>query len=169
MSRMAKSMALKHASESDAELVYNIKHGAYAAYTIEAYGTWDEEFQRRYTRQNLPHTRLIVAHDTVVGWIAAAQKEHEVEILDIHVLPPHQRNGYGRAAISGIIRDASVERKAVSMGVLKNNPCRALYERLGFVATGETRTHVLMKMPSHSPDPTPVSVAAAAGQPPRQP
>jgi|GEM_PF-6115338 len=84
------STALRRASDGGAELVYGIKREAYAAYAIGAYGLWDEAFQRRYTRQNLPHTRLIVVDDTVAGWISAVHGDHEVEILDIHILPPHQ-------------------------------------------------------------------------------
>ncbi len=48
--------------------------------------------------------------------------------------------------IKDIIREASERQLPVTLQVLKVNPrAQALYEKLGFVVTGETKTHKLMK------------------------
>ena len=162
------TLSLQIASERDAELVYNVKHEAYAVYAIEAYGSWDEALQQSYIRKNLRFTRLILVEGAIVGWIAADDESLEVDILDIQILPAYQRKGYGREAIGVVLREAFAAGKAVTLGVLKNNPARSLYERLGFRAIGATMTHVLMKLPNQSSDPVRVPVTPAAGRPARQ-
>ncbi len=142
-------MNLKAAYDADADLVYCIKRDAYSETATRAYGTWDEAFQRRSTREHLPSTRLIVVDDAVVGWIAVKHFEGEDAIIDLHVLPTHQRRGYGRAVLQVVIDEAGSQGKAVSLHVLKINPSRVLYERLGFAATGETSTHVVMRRNSN--------------------
>jgi ribosomal protein S18 acetylase RimI-like enzyme len=155
-------MDLQDASERDADLVYDIKHLAYADYAVEAYGAWDEAFQRAYTKKNLPLTRLMVVNREVIGWIAAERGAPEVDIVDVHVLPGHQRRGYGLAAIRIVLGEAEAMGKAVTAGVLRNNSARSLYERLGFVPTGETKTHILMRRPNPPPDLTPASIMSRA-------
>ena len=138
-------MNLRDASPDDADLVYQIKHQAYAEHAIKSYGSWDEAFQRRYTAGNLPCTKIILADDTPVGWIACKEEIKQIEILDLHILPDHQRRGIGTTLISGICEQAARNGKEVHLSVLKVNPSITLYERLGFIATGQTETHILMK------------------------
>lgn len=138
-------MKLQAACDADADLVYCIKRDAYSEYATRAYGRWDEAFQRRFTQDHLPSIRLMVVDDVVVGWIAVTQSEDAEEIVDLHVPPRHQRRGYGCAALQAVIDEASLREKAVTLQVLKINPSRGLYERHGFVATGETSTHIVMR------------------------
>jgi ribosomal protein S18 acetylase RimI-like enzyme len=138
-------MHLRDALPTDAELVYRIKYEAYAEYAIRSRGSWDETFQRRYTADNLPHTKIILIDDIPIGWIACKEEEKQIEILDLHILPAHQRKGIGRRLISGILERAVRSGKEVCLSVLKVNPSITLYERLGFIAVGQTETHILMK------------------------
>jgi len=144
---------MRAATEADAELVYAIKREAYTDSAIRAYGSWDEAFHRRFTREILPHTRLLIVDGAIIGWLAVRHASEESEIVELHLLPAHQRKGYGRQVIRAVINEAGS--KPVTLSVLKINPARSLYERLGFIVTGETVTHVLMRLPSDSADKRP--------------
>jgi ribosomal protein S18 acetylase RimI-like enzyme len=145
-------MTTRPATPDDADLVYRIKYEAYAEISIRSRGSWDEGFQRGYTLQNLPYTQIILVETIPVGWIACQEKESRLDILDVHILPAHQRKGFGSKAIVAILCRADALEKEVELGVLKNNPSQKLYERLGFRATGETTTHTLMtRRPDKSP------------------
>jgi ribosomal protein S18 acetylase RimI-like enzyme len=74
----------------------------------------------------------------------------QIEILDLHILPGYQRNGIGGKLISDIWERAARRGKEVHLSVLKTNPSIKLYERLGFIATGQTETHILMKKASQA-------------------
>lgn len=138
-------MHTKAAMPEDAEIVYAIKVAAYAEYVIRARGSWDEVFQRAYTKKNLPQTRLICVGAEVVGWIACAEDAAKFELIDLHILPAHQKRGLGSALLAELGARAEAAGKPVELSVLKINPSQALYERFGFKPVGETETHVLMK------------------------
>ncbi len=61
-------------------------------------------------------------------------------LANIEILPDYQGRGLGAAIIHGIIAEADAHHLPVRLQVLKINPARRLYERLGFVITGETET-----------------------------
>jgi GNAT superfamily N-acetyltransferase len=62
---------------------------------------------------------------------------------------PHQRKGIGTEVLRGIIEEASRRRLPVRLAVVKINPSRKLYERLGFRVTHEDERKVYM---SREPD-----------------
>lgn len=144
-------MEMRVATSDDADLIYEIKYQAYAEYSVLAYGSWDESFQRGYTHQNLPYTNIIIVDSNPVGWIACKEDDEKLEILDLHILPSYQRSLLGTEALSEILHSADRQQKDVELGVLKVNPSRALYERLGFHATSENSTHILMKREPNKP------------------
>ena len=65
-------------------------------------------------------------------------------LANLQILPEEQGHGLGTAIIKAILAQAYDEGISVSLQVLKVNPARHLYERLGFVVSGETTTHYLM-------------------------
>jgi ribosomal protein S18 acetylase RimI-like enzyme len=70
----------------------------------------------------------------------------DVFLAAIEIDPAYQRQGIGAALIRDIIANAGALRLPVRLQVLKvNERARALYQRLGFVETGETKTHFLMQ------------------------
>jgi len=56
-----------------------------------------------------------------------------------------QRQGIGSRVIRAVIDEATRERKAVTLSVVKINPARRLYERLGFSVTHEDLHKVYMR------------------------
>jgi len=54
---------------------------------------------------------------------------------------------HGAALISTIIAEADARNLLVRLRVLKINPARRPYERLGFVVTDEAETHLLTLRP----------------------
>lgn len=136
-------VTLSPASADDAELIYSIKHAAYHEHAVRAYGRWDEEFQRRFTREQISNIRLISVQERIVGWVSVRRETDHHEIVDLHIAPNFQRRGIGGTVVESVIAEAG--RIPVSLYVLKTNPARSLYERLGFAVSGETSTHTIMR------------------------
>jgi ribosomal protein S18 acetylase RimI-like enzyme len=61
-------------------------------------------------------------------------------------LPEFQGRGLGTTILGDVIEHARMGRRPVSLQVLKVNPARRLYERLGFVISGESETHFQMRL-----------------------
>lgn len=59
-------------------------------------------------------------------------------LVQIQIVPALQGTGLGGAVIRNLLEEAARAGVAVSLQVLKVNPARRLYERLGFTITADT-------------------------------
>ncbi len=62
----------------------------------------------------------------------------------ISIIGKLQRNGFGSAIIADLISQAEITGLTLTLQVLKPNPAKRLYERLGFSVVGENTTHFQM-------------------------
>jgi ribosomal protein S18 acetylase RimI-like enzyme len=77
--------------------------------------------------------------------VQTERTESEVILANIRVTPAQQGQGLGTAIIANILEEARQANLAVRLRVLKVNPARGLYERLGFRVVEETPTHYVMR------------------------
>jgi len=132
---------------ADSEFAYLTKRAAFSEYVEKVWG-WDEEAQRRLHEQRFTaqECRVINLAGTDVGIMAVAVAPGCVRVNQLFLVPEHQGKGIGRKCMLLVINEARQLGLPIRLRVLKVNP-RALtfYQRLGFVRTGETDTHVLME------------------------
>ena len=87
---------------------------------------------------------LVLVDGTPAGRLYLQRREDEHRIVDIALLPAYRGKGIGRKMLRDILAAAGGEGKAVRIHVERNNPALRLYERLGFVRTGDTGVYYLM-------------------------
>ena len=102
----------------------------------------DEDFERWF---NPPaNGQIVQVGGQDIGYLKVADHEDGV-LLDMVLLDPtYQNRGLGTALIAPIVEDAHARGEAVVLQVLKVNPSKRLYQRLGFVVTEELPNHYLM-------------------------
>ncbi len=125
-----------------------MKKAALGEYIEQTWG-WDEVFQHDFhVREYDPTTTEIITwQGTDVGWMEVERGSDNLFLSGIYILPEYQSRGVGSALIGQIIREAKETQLPLMLQVLKVNPrARALYEKLGFVVTGESETHDLMRL-----------------------
>ena len=76
-----------------------------------------------------------------VGAIEVHRQSDHIFIKNLHITPSHQNRGIGAQLITSLIEEADEREVPPRLQVLKVNPSRRLYERLGFRETGATETH----------------------------
>src|SRR5678815_1174466 len=104
-----------------------------------------------------PAQVCIIQTDGVdVGWLQTVVSKSEHMLGQIFVDAPFQRRGIGTEVLRGIIAEASRLELPVRLAVVKFNPSRRLYERLGFRVTHEDERKVYMSRLSliHISEPT---------------
>jgi ribosomal protein S18 acetylase RimI-like enzyme len=134
------------ATHADRDSLYRLHVAAMHTHIEQVWG-WDDVWQQRYFDDHFDPSRsqLVVVDGVDVGVLAVEWREDVAFIANIEVLPEYQGRGLGAAIIQGVIADAAARGLPVALHVLKINPARRLYERLGFIVTGETDTHYLMR------------------------
>jgi GNAT superfamily N-acetyltransferase len=93
---------------------------------------------------------IIQADGVDVGWLQTVVSKSEHMLGQIFVDARFQRRGIGTEVLRRIIAEASRMELPVRLAVVKINPSRRLYERLGFRVTHEDDRKVYM---TREPDP----------------
>lgn len=76
-------------------------------------------------------------HGRPVGLLKLRRLPDEWQLIQIQLSRELQGQGFGRALLEALLADAAAAGAAVKLGVLKTNPAKRLYERLGFEVVGE--------------------------------
>lgn len=140
---------LRQATEADYDFLYRLHVVAMKDLVAQIWG-WDDAWQERYFAAHFDaaSSRIVVIDGGDAGVVAVVWGEGDAFLANIEVLPEYQGRGLGTALVRHVIAEADARGLPVHLQVLKINPARRLYERLGFVATGETETHDLMLRPA---------------------
>ena len=114
---------------------------------VEAIWGWDEaqQEQRFRDRFNPSTCKIITVEGQDVGVLCIEEQEDRVSLHIIEILPEFQNHGIGTFVLRTILAEAQRKGKPTVLQVFKINPALRLYQRLGFVITGETETHYLMR------------------------
>ncbi|WP_415114715.1 GNAT family N-acetyltransferase [Paraburkholderia sp.] len=84
---------------------------------------------------------LLKAHRSDAGWF----------VVQLQVAPALQGRGIGERALRTILRAAVADALPVALDVLKGNPAKRLYDRLGFEIVGEDEAQFHMRLAPCAP------------------
>lgn len=140
------NLSLRSATIDDADFLYSLHRATMKMYVIQTWGQWDEVWQSLYFRRHFnPATCQIIAFQGQdIGVISVERRPIEMFVSNIELLPPYQGQGIGTYLVRTLVEEAWQKDVPLSLQVLKVNPARKLYERLGFSIIDETATHYRM-------------------------
>ena len=131
---------VRPATGADQEFCWEVLRQTMRPY-VEATWGWDETDQlTRFKASFEPSLRQIIElGDQPIGVLHVDVAGSPVRLLNIQLLPAFQRQGHGTAIIGEVLRQA--RERPVWLQVLKANPAKSFYQRLGFRIVGDTETH----------------------------
>jgi ribosomal protein S18 acetylase RimI-like enzyme len=88
-------------------------------------------------RWDAMQVQIIRSDGADIGWVQSTTQDDALFLEQIFVDAAFRSRGIGSAVISGLIDQAARAGQPVALGVVKTNPARRLYERLGFRITHE--------------------------------
>jgi GNAT superfamily N-acetyltransferase len=130
---------LRLASLADSEFAYAVLCKTIRPYVEQTFGIWQEAQVRAQLANNISagFTEIILAGGRPVGILTVKELERHVQLDQLFVLPEHQRNGIGTERVLHILQRATQLGLPVHLRVLRVNPAKRLYERMGFFVTSE--------------------------------
>lgn len=139
---------LRIATSDDLEFLWRVMEEAMRPHVERTWGVWDEAFQReRFERSTDPATHQLIELDGApVGCQWVRYHADSRELVRIYLLQSAQNQGIGTLLMRRLLDEARRARQPLRLRVLKLNPAKDLYLRLGFAITGETETHYQMEM-----------------------
>lgn len=90
-------------------------------------------------------SEVLISDGNPVGLLKVRRLPYEWEIVQIQLSPHLQGRGIGRSLLESVLTDAAVAGADVKLSVLKANPAKQLYERLGFEVVGEDAHEYYMR------------------------
>ena len=121
----------------------------WAPQQLEAFLRMQFNAQQRWYQTAYPVSEhsIIVVNDAPAGRMLVSSGQDSVTLVDISLLPDYRRLGIGSTLIRALIETAAANGQAVTLQVLQTNPAQRLYQRLGFVVTGQDEMYLQMKAP----------------------
>lgn len=137
--------ALRRGTASDYELMWTIQRVSIGPYVDATFG-WEESVQRRYFDDHFDHRKhqIILVGGVDAGFLSWERRDDHVYLGNVALLPEFQNRGVGTRVVRDVMAQAEKDGLPLRLQVLKPNPARRFYERLGFVVCGETDTHFRM-------------------------
>lgn len=91
-------------------------------------------FRRQW---DVTQVRIITLDGADIGWLQSTTRDGTFFLGQLFVDAPLQRRGIGTAVMHRLIAEATREGQVMTLGVVKTNPAKRLYERLRFCTSHE--------------------------------
>ena len=97
---------------------------------VELTHEWDSTKFREYFDPNI--IEVIQVDGIDIGMLKVEERDNYIYLGDIQIDRAYQNKGIGTKLIKRVIESASIANKPIRLRVLKGNPAKDLYLRLGF-------------------------------------
>ena len=132
-------LATRPAGDADIPFLLALRHESMDPHLIAAGIALSAEQHRERVRDRLDSAEILLMKDMPVGMIKVAREPGYWHIMQLQVIPAMRGRGVGNAILQRVIADAVAATAQLTLGVLKMNPAKRLYERLGFIVRGESQ------------------------------
>jgi ribosomal protein S18 acetylase RimI-like enzyme len=135
------------ATATDGEFLYRLTEQTMRGYVEAVWGNWNEQMVREFTDKAARDGsfELISQNGVNVGAMRVERFPDHIRLDQLYVATPYQRRGIGTEIVRNLMAEARAAKQPLRLRVLKTNPAKTLYERLGFVVTETTNERYYME------------------------
>ena len=138
-------LTLRPAAADDLEWLVQLRITTMADYLVASGEALSEQEQRERVLHAFDDIRLIRRDTETIGMVKVTRSAQAWHLMQIQVVPAWQGRGVGRQVIAQILSEAHGNNVPVWLSVLKVNPARKLYERLGFAVVAQKENSYAMR------------------------
>jgi len=137
MTDTTQALTFRAATEADVSFLLELRRQTMSEH-LRLSGIEPSERERRErVLANFDCAEIILLSGTPVGLLKVVRRADKWDLVQIQIAPAKQGMGLGSSILKKLLADAVQAHVSVSLSVLKANPARQLYERLGFRIVGE--------------------------------
>jgi GNAT superfamily N-acetyltransferase len=136
----------RKATASDFDFIYNLHRQTFYSYVEQTWG-WREEVQYAGMREDFDGFpfEIICYQGIDIGAISVVDKEDLLFLNYLAILPLYQGKGFGTQILHQLLGQAAERGILVKLNVIRINPAKTLYERMGFRVVGNDETRLFME------------------------
>ena len=129
-------VTLRDYREGDLPFLISLRYETMRPHILQSGNTFDDERELPRVLDRLDCARIITKNGERIGLFKVVRDVDPWDLAQIQVAPGHQRCGIGNTLLTQLLEEARAANVGVQLVVLKLNPARRLYERLGFRMIG---------------------------------
>lgn len=141
---MEDEITMRAASAADECFLLRLRKLTMTEHLIRAGVPVDDETHLERIRSNFEDAKVVRAGEDDVGLLKLSRADAQWRVHQLQIDPDHQGRGIGNAVLRRVLAEAEQANVIVSLSVMRENPARRLYERLGFEYVGETPSDLEM-------------------------
>jgi len=130
-------LSFRQALEADVPFLLALRERTMAGHQLASGVEPSEAERERRVRARFDCAQIILLAGEPVGLLKVIKDGSQWELMQIQLVPERQRAGLGARIVQSVISDARRAGASLTLRVLRANPARQLYERLGFVVVSE--------------------------------
>ena len=134
---MNTTITYRKASENDIDYLLDLRIKTMNPHYTDSGLPTDRESTLQRILYQFEKANIILLNNEPAGLLKINKAADKTEVLQLQIDPDQQGKGLGRNILTDILKEASTERKAVALSVLKTNKAQHLYTGLGFKIVGE--------------------------------
>lgn len=140
---------IRFRAANDADLPFLIRlRAATMREHVENSGiAYEDDAQLARIEYRFEFARIIACNGQDIGLLKMDRSVSPWMLIQIQLLPDFQRKRMGEAILRQILADADNAKTNVTLKVLKANPAKRLYERVGFRFVDEDERSFFMQYP----------------------
>lgn len=144
------SMALRTCSAEDADWIYELNKTNMREYVQRTWNKdWIDADERPHFDKDFDPTQYIIVLivEEPIGYLCYQCESTRVFLKNIQIKQEWRKEGIGAALVTSLLATSRQNALPTELLVLKVNPARQLYERLGFAVVEEQEHFYLMRAP----------------------
>jgi ribosomal protein S18 acetylase RimI-like enzyme len=133
----ADQLSFRQAVEADIPFLLELREQTMVRHQLASGVEASDDERIRRVMAQFEWAQIIMLAARPVGLLKVVREGSEWELVQIQLVPDMQGAGLGKQLVEGVIADARKAGVSLRLSVLRENPARRLYERLGFVVFSE--------------------------------
>jgi ribosomal protein S18 acetylase RimI-like enzyme len=130
-------LTFRQATEADMPFLLQLRRQTMSAHQIASGVSPSEAEHLKRVRVAFQCAQVIESGARPVGLLKVVRGEAAWELLQIQLAPEFQGRGIGTMIVTSAVEEARNAGVALRLSVLKANPAKRLYQRIGFVVVRE--------------------------------
>jgi len=135
---------LRIAQQSDLDFLLKLRKSTMNIHLTNMGLPTDEQSHLNRIKYQFAAAKIITMNEQDIGLLKSYQDDNALHIVQIQIIPELQNNGVGAKLVQEIIQKAKHPQKKVMLSVLKSNPVKKLYDKLGFHVIKEEENSLIM-------------------------
>jgi ribosomal protein S18 acetylase RimI-like enzyme len=140
------ALSLRPAEPDDEAFLFELRKTTMTEHLARAGEPTDDDTHRARLLHRYDAAQVICIDGAPAGLLKAHRSDTEWFVQQLQIAPALQGRGIGELALRTILRAATADALPVAVDVLKGNPAKRLYDRLGFEIVGEDEIQFHMRL-----------------------